>query len=72
MQGRRTVALLAWIVLACLDVADPIVTPLVHHDRAATVLDEWTRGLTGNDATLMAFVFRFISVILIGMNLGPV
>jgi hypothetical protein len=53
-------------------VAFPIVTMLVLGDRADTVRSDWKTWLTRNNAAMMAVIYLFFGVFLIGENLGAV
>ena len=59
-----------YVVLASLGVAAPIITMLVLGDRAPAVLEDWKGWLTRNNAAMMAVIFLFFGVFLIGKNLG--
>jgi len=67
---QQVVVLVTYIFLASLGVAAPIVTMLVLGDRADAVLDGWKAWLTRNNATMMAVIYLFFGVFLIGKNLG--
>ncbi len=68
----QVVAVVVYVVLASLGVAAPIVAVLVLGDRAPTVLDGWNAWLTRNSTAMMAVIFLFLGVLLIGKNLSGV
>ena len=70
--GEQAVVLAIYAVLGCLGVAAPIVTMVVLGDRAGQILDEWKAWLMRNNAAMMAVIFLFLGVFLIGTNLGTV
>ena len=45
-------------------------TMLVLGDRAPAVLEDWKAWLTRNNAAMMAVIFLFFGVFLIGKNLA--
>jgi hypothetical protein len=68
--GDQVLTAAIYVVLASLGVAAPIVAMLVLGDRAPTVLEDWKAWLTRNNAAMMAVIFLFFGVFLIGKNLG--
>jgi len=68
--AQQVVVLVVYIFLACLGVAAPIVTMLVLGDRAGAVLVGWKAWLTRNNSTMMAVIYLFFGIFLIGKNLG--
>ncbi|HEY5110190.1 MAG TPA: GAP family protein [Acidimicrobiales bacterium] len=68
--GQQVVVLAIYVVLASLGVAAPIVAMLVLGDRSDAVLDGWRSWLTRNNAAMMAVIYLFLGVYLIGQNLG--
>ena len=70
--GEQVVVLAIYVVLGCLGVAAPIVTMVVLGDRAGQVLDGWKAWLIRNNTAMMAVIFLFFGVFLIGTNLGTV
>ena len=71
-SSQKVAVLAVYIFLACIGVATPIVTMLVLGDRADTVLDGWKSWLTHNNAAMMAVIYLFFGVFLIGKNLAGV
>jgi len=69
---QQFVVLVSYVVLASLGVAAPIVAMLVLGDRAGEVLDGWRAWLTRNNAAMMAVIYLFFGVFLIGKHLGLV
>jgi hypothetical protein len=70
--GQQVTVLAIYVVLASLGVAAPILAMLVLGDRAGTVLDEWKTWLTRNNTAMMAVIYLFFGVYLIGKFLGSV
>ena len=66
----QVVTVAIYVVLASLGVAAPIMTMLVLGDRAPAVLEDWKAWLTRNNAAMMAVIFLFFGVFLIGKNLA--
>lgn len=69
---QQVVVLAVYVVLACLGVGAPIVAVLVLGDRSDEVLEGWRAWLTRNSAAMMAVIYLFLGVLLIGKNLGAV
>jgi len=70
--GQQVTVLAIYLVLASLGVAAPILAMLVLGDRAGTVLDGWKTWLTRNNTAMMAVIYLFFGVYLIGKFLGSV
>ena len=70
--GQQVTVLAIYTVLASLGVAAPILAMLVLGDRAGTVLDGWKTWLTRNNTAMMAVIYLFFGVYLIGKFLGSV
>ena len=70
--GQQVVVLAIYVVLASLGVAAPIIAVLFLGDRSDTVLDGWKAWLTRNNTAMMAVIYLFFGVYLIGKNLGAV
>lgn len=68
--SQQVAVLAAYIFLACLGVAAPIVAMLVLGDRADAVLGGWKAWLARNNATITAVIYLFFGVFLISKNLG--
>ncbi len=66
----QVVTVAIYVVLASMGVAAPIVTMLVLGDRAPAVLEDWKGWLTRNNTAMMAVIFLFFGVFLIGKNLA--
>jgi len=66
------VVLVVYVVLACLGVGAPIVAVIVLGDRSDKVLEGWRAWLTRNSAAMLAVIYLFLGVLLIGKNLGAV
>jgi len=70
-SGNPQVVVLAiYVVLASLGVAAPIFAVLFLGDRSDAVLDGWKAWLTRNNTAMMAVIYLFFGVYLIGKNLG--
>jgi hypothetical protein len=72
LAGQQVAVLAIYVVLASLGVAAPILAMLVLGDRAGTVLDGWKTWLTRNNTAMMAVIYLFFGVYLIGKFLGSV
>jgi len=70
--GQQAVVLAVYVVIACSGVAAPLVAMLVLGARGPAVLEEWKAWLTRNNPAMMAVIFLFFGVYLIGKNLGAV
>jgi hypothetical protein len=70
--GQQVVVLTIYVVLASLGVAAPIIAILFLGDRSGTVLDGWKAWLTRSNTAMMAVIYLFFGVYLIGKNLGAV
>ncbi len=70
--GQQVVVLAVYVVLASLGVAAPIFAVLFLGDRSDAVLDGWKAWLTRNNTAMMAVIYLFFGVYLIGKNLGAV
>jgi len=70
--GQQVVVLAIYVMLASLGVAAPIIAVLFLGDRSDTVLDGWKAWLTRNNTAMMAVIYLFFGVYLIGKNLGAV
>ena len=68
--ASQAVALAVYVVVGSVGVATPLLTMLVLGDRAPAVLEDWKGWLTRNNAAMMAVIFLFFGVYLIGKNLG--
>jgi len=68
--GQQVVVLAVYVVLASLGVAAPIFAVLFLGDRSDAVLDGWKSWLTRNSPAMMAVIYLFFGVYLIGKNLG--
>jgi hypothetical protein len=70
--SAQALTIAIYVVLASSGVAAPIVAMLVLGDRAPAVLEDWKGWLTRNNAAMMAVIFLFFGVYLIGKNLGGI
>lgn len=64
------VALVIFIILACVTVAAPVIVYLVMGDKATPTLDSWKSWLTHNNATVMMVILLLFGVKLLGDGLG--
>jgi len=65
-RGQQIAVIAAYVVVAALGVAGPIVVTLVLGERSHEVLDRWKSWLGRNSATVMAALFALFGVVLIG------
>ena len=72
LSAQNIGVLAVYIFLSSVGVAAPIFSMLVLGDRADAVLHGWKTWLTRNNAAMMAVLYLFFGVILIGKNLGAV
>ncbi len=75
--GELPVAQQIWVIAiyACivsLGVAAPIVTAVVLGDRSAGVLTGWREWLDRNNGTVMAVIYLFFGVILLGKGISAI
>ena len=70
--GQQVIVLAIYVVLGSLGVAGPIIAVLVLGDRSDTVLEGWKTWLTRNNTAMMAVIYLFFGVYLIGKNLGAI
>jgi len=68
--GAQIAAVAAYVAVAVLGVAAPIVTMLVLGDRAPAVLDGWRTWLGQNNATVMSVLFLIFGVVVIGKGVA--
>jgi hypothetical protein len=71
-SGQQVIVLAVYVVLASLEVATPIVAMVVLGDRSGPALEGWRSWLTQNNAAMLAVIYLFLGVYLIGKNLGVV
>jgi hypothetical protein len=67
--GDAVAGLVAFIVVASLSIAVPVVSYLLGGQRAATVLDGWRGWLSTHNDAVMAVLFLVFGVVLIGQGL---
>jgi hypothetical protein len=68
--GDAVAGLLAFIVIASLSIAVPVVFYLLGGQRAAAVLDGWKGWLSTHNDAVMAVLFLVFGAVLIGEGLG--
>ena len=69
-RGQQIVVIVAYVIVAALGVAAPIVVTLVLGERSHEVLDRWKSWLGRNSAVVMAALFALFGVVLIGQALA--
>jgi hypothetical protein len=67
--GDAVAGLVAFIVIASLSIAVPVVWYLLDEQRAARVLEGWKGWLSTHDDAVMAMLFLVFGVVLIGDSL---
>jgi hypothetical protein len=67
--GDAVAGLVAFIVVASLSIAVPVVSYLLGGQRAAAVLDAWRGWLSTHNDAVMAVLFLVFGVVLIGQGL---
>lgn len=73
LPARQQVGVIAiYTVIASIGVAAPIVTALVLGDRSEEVLGSWKEWLGRNNGTVMAVIYLFFGVILLGKGIAGV
>jgi threonine/homoserine/homoserine lactone efflux protein len=70
--GQQTLIIVIYTVLVSLGVAAPIVTALVLGDRSERVLTTWRDWLDRNNGTVMAVVYLFFGVIVLGKGIAGI
>jgi len=71
-SGQQVLVLVVYLVLASLGVATPIIAMLVLGDRSGPVLEGWRSWLIQNNTAMLAVIYLFLGVYMIGKNLGIV
>ena len=69
---QQIVVLAIYTILVSLGVAAPIVTALALGDRSGSVLTAWKDWLDRNTATVMAVIYLFFGVILVGKGIAGI
>ncbi len=64
--GQQVAVIAAYVVVAALGVAVPIMVTLVLGERSHEVLDRWKSWLGRNSATVMSTLFALFGAVLIG------
>lgn len=67
---QTIIALVVFIIIACITVAAPVIVYLVMGDKATPTLNSWKAWLTHNNATVMMVVLLLFGVKLLGDGLG--
>jgi len=67
---QTIIALVVFIIVACISVAAPVIVYLVMGDKAAPMLNSWKAWLTHNNATVMMLLCLVFGIMLLGKGLG--
>lgn len=70
--GQQVGVIVIYTLIASIGVATPIVTALVLGDRSESVLSAWRQWLDRNNGTVMAVIYLFVGVILLGKGIAGV
>lgn len=68
--AQTTVALIVFIVIACISVAAPVIVYLVMGEKAQPMLNGWKAWLTHNNSTVMMLLCLVFGVVMISKGLG--
>lgn len=68
--GQTTISIVAYVVVAALGVAAPLMVTISFRDRAQLILNGWKTWLGQNNAAVMAVLFLVFAVILIGKGVA--
>jgi threonine/homoserine/homoserine lactone efflux protein len=68
--SQAVVALVFYIVLACVTVAAPVVLALALGEKATPTLDHWKAWLTYNNAVVMMLLCLVFGIVLLSKGLG--
>jgi hypothetical protein len=71
-SAQTIVALIVFIVIACVSVAAPVIIYLVMGDKAAPMLNSWKEWLTHNNATVMMLLCLIFGIVVLGKGLGAI
>ncbi|HLB48007.1 MAG TPA: GAP family protein [Anaerolineales bacterium] len=67
---QTIIALVVFVVLACVSVAAPVLLYLILGDKAAATLNSWKMWLTQNNTTVMMLLCLVFGIVLLGKGLG--
>jgi hypothetical protein len=70
--GQQVGVIAIYTLIASIGVATPIVAALVLGDRSESVLGAWKHWLDRNNGTVMAVIYLFFGVILLGKGIAGV
>ena len=70
--GQQVGVIAIYTLIASLGVATPIVAALALGDRSESVLSSWRQWLDRNSGTVMAVIFLFFGVLLLGKGISGV
>jgi hypothetical protein len=68
--SQTIVALVIFILVACVSVAAPVIVYLVMGSKAESMLNTWKAWLTQNNATVMTILLLVFGVIVLSKGLG--
>jgi hypothetical protein len=70
--GQQVGVIAIYTLVASIGVAAPIVATLALGDRSESVLSAWRLWLDRNNGTVMAVIYLFLGVILLGKGIAGV
>jgi threonine/homoserine/homoserine lactone efflux protein len=70
VAAQTIVALIVFIVVACISVAAPVIVYFVMGDKAEPMLNSWKAWLTHNNSTVMMLLCLVFGVVVLSKGLG--
>jgi len=70
--GQQVGVIAIYTLVASIGVASPIVTAVTLGDRSETILSAWREWLDRNNGTVMAVIYLFFGVILLGKGIAGI
>jgi threonine/homoserine/homoserine lactone efflux protein len=67
---QTIIALIVFIIIACISVAAPVIVYLVMGDKAEPMLNSWKTWLTHNNATVMMLLCLVFGIVVLSKGLG--
>lgn len=67
---QAILALIVFIIVACISVAAPVVVYLVMGEKAASTLNNWKEWLTHNNSTVMMLLCLVFGIVVLSKGLG--